>query len=82
MSLATTLLSLLLGIGVFISLALIAGWRSRNRRVVCPETRRPLLVAVDDADEASFAAGRHLRVIDCDRWPEKADCDRDCEHAL
>ncbi len=53
----------------------------RNRMVVtCPETRRPVGVAVDAKHAAlTGAPGRgSLRLTDCTYWPEKQNCGQSC----
>jgi len=55
--------------------------RYRGKWVVtCPETRDPAGVEVDAARVAASAWGGRLdvRLKDCSRWPEKADCGREC----
>ena len=52
-----------------------------TRLVACPETKRPAAVKID-AFRAAFTLfgdepGR-LRLADCSRWPEKADCGQEC----
>ena len=60
-------------------LALVA-MMIRTRRVVCPETGQEVEVRIDSkrAAKAVFT-GQHLRVVECERWPARKDCDRDCE---
>ena len=55
----------------------------RRQMVICPDNGQPAGVACDggSAVKALFVGG-HLRVCDCDRWPEKAGCDRACEKQL
>jgi Na+-transporting methylmalonyl-CoA/oxaloacetate decarboxylase gamma subunit len=57
--------------------------RARRRHVKCPETGRQVEVACDPAQalKATLMDTRQ-RVVDCDRWPERADCDRACEARL
>lgn len=61
--------------------ALRAYLRYRGRGVVvCPETRRPVAVAVD-AKHAALAAAEgsvELRLKNCSRWPERAGCGQEC----
>ena len=52
-----------------------------TRLVACPETKTPAAVKID-ALRAAFTLfgdepGR-LRLADCSRWPEKADCGQEC----
>ena len=51
-----------------------------NRLVTCPETRRPAGVRVAAVEVAEgFLVGRpQLRLSECSRWPERADCGQDC----
>lgn len=76
---------------ILIVLAVAAGigaWRFmrawllyRGRRVVkCPENLRPAGVTVDAGHAAFTALGGHpaLRLSECSRWPERADCGRAC----
>jgi hypothetical protein len=61
-------------------LAFAARWHATNRFAVCPETGTKVKVAVDrdHAGKAVFT-GEHLKVVNCERWPERAGCDRECE---
>jgi hypothetical protein len=55
--------------------------RYRGKWVVtCPETRDSAGVEVDAAHVAATAWGGEprLRLKGCSRWPEKADCGREC----
>ncbi|HHH27960.1 MAG TPA: hypothetical protein ENK57_06405 [Polyangiaceae bacterium] len=74
LSLAIVMLAVLVGA------ALIA---ARKQRVVCPENGQAVDVSCDPrgAVKTVFAGG-HLRVSDCERWPEMAGCDRACEKQL
>lgn len=50
--------------------------RYRGRRIVtCPETRQDAVVR---ADVFHAAASHELRLNDCSRWPEKAECAQSC----
>lgn len=51
-----------------------------ERLVTCPETKRPAAVEVDAhrAARESLAGEPRLRLADCSRWPERADCPQDC----
>lgn len=51
-----------------------------TRVVVCPETRQHVAVEVDARHAAATAAyGQpQLKLHQCTRWPERADCDQDC----
>jgi hypothetical protein len=56
-----------------------------TRVVVCPETRRHVAVEVDAAHAAATADAdgeAELRLSSCTRWPERADCDRDCIYQI
>lgn len=56
---------------------------TRRRFVECPETGTIVRVSVDCRQAAkAVLTRRHLRVVDCERWPERQDCDRSCEHTL
>lgn len=82
---------LILG-AIFIAIALIlsgfAAWRLvgawlkyRGRMVItCPENCRPAGVSVDAGHAAATGFGGHpeFRLSNCSRWPEKADCGREC----
>jgi hypothetical protein len=65
------------------TMAMLAMWRAKHRHTTCPETGRDVEVAVDrkHAAKAVFT-GEHLKVADCERWPERAGCDRGCEKHL
>lgn len=55
--------------------------RYRGKRIVqCPETRRPVGVDVDARHAALHTSGERpeLRLSNCTRWPERADCGQDC----
>lgn len=53
---------------------------SRKARVLCPETRNPAAVRLDTAHavQTFFTNVEELRIRDCERWPERADCQQDC----
>jgi hypothetical protein len=57
-------------------------WRTyRGQRLItCPETRGPAAVEVNARQAAAkaLAGPPRLRLADCSRWPERADCDQDC----
>ena len=55
-----------------------------ERVVVCPETRKYVAVEVDAAYAAATATEEEtaLRLSSCTRWPERADCDRDCVYQI
>jgi hypothetical protein len=81
----------ILGIVVVLAAAVVIGiaayrlgtaWlRYRGERMIaCPENHQPAGVSLD-VRHAAFTALRgdpKLRLSDCSRWPEKADCGRDC----
>ena len=55
--------------------------RFRGRRtVICPETGKPASVRLDATRAAatSVFGTPDLRLTECDRWPERRDCDREC----
>ncbi len=61
---------------------LTAAWfRYRGRMVItCPENERPAGVSVDVRHAAATGLSRapELRLSDCSRWPERADCGQAC----
>lgn len=81
---AGTLYVVLVLVGVaafFVAMALRAYFRYRGTRVVqCPETQQPAAVRLDAAHAAVGAAWdrAELRLEQCSRWPERADCAQDC----
>lgn len=52
----------------------------RRARVLCPETRNPSAVRLDTshAVKTFFTNVEELRISECERWPERADCQQDC----
>ena len=48
--------------------------------VICPETREPTAIEVDATHTAWAVAGGtfDLRLKDCSRWPERANCGQEC----
>lgn len=50
-----------------------------KRLIVCPETKKPeaVEIAVGKGALQAFRAGE-LRLKDCTRWPERADCGQEC----
>jgi hypothetical protein len=48
--------------------------------VICPETREPVAIEVDAKHVAWAVAGGtfELRLKDCSRWPEHANCGQEC----
>ena len=73
---------LLVAFGAVGFLWVLPAWREYwgKRVVTCPETRDPAVVEVDAARVAASAWGGppDIRLKDCSRWPEKADCGQDC----
>lgn len=76
------LTSAIAGTVVYLLLTAALAWaRARGTRLVtCPETGKPAAVAL-----ASFRTGLRApfglapaELARCSRWPEKADCGRDC----
>jgi len=53
-----------------------SGWR----RVTCPENRQPAAVSLDARRAAATGMHGHpdLRLCDCTRWPERANCGHPC----
>lgn len=53
---------------------------SGGRPVVCPENHQPAVVNIDARDAATTVMdGRSdLRLCDCTRWPERANCNEAC----
>jgi hypothetical protein len=60
----------------------LPAWRGyRGKRIVtCPDTRESAAVEVDAARVAASAWGGppDVRLKDCSRWPEKAECGQEC----
>jgi hypothetical protein len=80
----TVLITLALAVGLFIFRA-IPGVRAflhyRGKRVItCPETQKPASVdvAAGEAAVGAFLSEPTLRLKECSRWPEHADCGQDC----
>jgi hypothetical protein len=49
---------------------------ARGARIVeCPETKEPAAVSIS---AAQAAAGGHLTLSECSRWPERQSCGREC----
>lgn len=68
-----------LAVGVI--LAVRTYWKyNRQMLVTCPETGKPAAVHVDAANAVKEVLyGREgLRLDQCSRWPERADCGQDC----
>jgi Protein of unknown function (DUF1761) len=53
-----------------------SGWR----RVTCPENHQPTAVTIDARHAAATGMHGHpdLRLCDCTRWPERAQCGQPC----
>ncbi len=54
------------------------------REVTCPENKQPVTVRVDARYAAATAATGlpKLRLVECARWPERADCEQGCVEQL
>ncbi len=75
-------------LGIIAILAGVAAWRLARiwlkylgRMVItCPENQKPAGVSVDKghALATGIAAGPELRLAQCSRWPERADCGQEC----
>jgi len=62
-------------------LYLVARRRESGDRVTtCPETRKTAVVRLDAGHAAwtDLRGEKELRLESCSRWPEKADCGREC----
>jgi hypothetical protein len=84
LTLLTVLIVLVLAVGLFIFRA-IPGVRAflnyRGKRLItCPESREPAAVdvAAGEAAVGAFLSEPTLRLKECSRWPERADCGQDC----
>ena len=66
----------------FAAWRLLGAWlKYRGPMVItCPENRRPAGVSVDAGHAAATAlsGAPEFRLSDCSRWPERADCGRQC----
>jgi hypothetical protein len=53
---------------------------SGSRLVSCPENQRPGVVSIDarHAAETGIDGSPDLRLSECTRWPERANCDQAC----
>ncbi len=53
---------------------------SGGRPVTCPENQKPAVVGIDlrHAEATVLEASTSLRLCDCTRWPERAECNQDC----
>ena len=53
---------------------------SGSRLVACPENQQPAVVAMDAlrAAETSIDGSPDVRLRECTRWPEHANCGREC----
>lgn len=61
-------------------------WRRTHasRTVMCPENMIGATIRLDSgyAMRAHVAGNPELRVLTCSRWPGRADCGRECLHAV
>jgi hypothetical protein len=56
---------------------------ARQRQVICPENGAPADVRCDGRQAVRSMFGRGGdRVVGCERWPERAGCDRGCERLI
>ena len=66
----------------FAAWRLLGAWlKYRGRMVItCPENQKPAGVSVDARHAAATGLGTEpeFRLSDCSRWPERADCGRQC----
>ena len=80
--LAAILIAIAVILSGFAAWRLLGAWlKYRGRMVItCPENHRPAGVSVDAGHAAATGIGGHpeFRLSDCSRWPEKADCGREC----
>jgi hypothetical protein len=83
----TTAIIFLLVLVVVAIIGLIGGryfgiYRAHKGKMVvqCPETRKTVAVDVDAKHAATHSSDGKpdLRLNDCTRWPERADCGQDC----
>lgn len=53
---------------------------SGSRLVACPQDQQPAAVTIDlhHALSTAIDGPPDLRLCDCTRWPERANCDRAC----
>ena len=78
------LVVIVLGVGLFVVRAVPAVrayLEFRGKRLVtCPETQKPAAidVAAGEAAVGAFLSEPTLRLKECSRWPERADCGQDC----
>ena len=72
-----------IAMAMFAAILTLVAMMFRTRRVVCPETGRDVEVQIDPKHAAKAVfTGEHLRVVDCERWPARKDCDRACEKTV
>ncbi len=80
-------LLLLFLVGTCLLLLLPALWAEQTyhtycegRTVNCPETHAPVSVRLNALRAAwnSLSGSPNLRIADCTRWPERADCGQEC----
>jgi hypothetical protein len=76
---------LLLGVCVLLLIPFLVGMGfyqkfRGSRAVTCPENHQQVAVAFDAMHAALTQLGGrpHLRLAECTRWPERADCDQGC----
>lgn len=52
-----------------------------SRAVICPEIRRQVAVSLDSTHAAvtGLKGVPDVRIADCTRWPERANCGQDCK---
>lgn len=53
---------------------------SGGRPVTCPENQKPAVVGIDlrHAEATVMEGSPRLRLCDCTRWPERAECNQEC----
>jgi hypothetical protein len=70
----------------FAAWRLLGAWLKYRGRIVitCPENRIPAGVSVDARHAAATGLGGQpeFRLSDCSRWPERANCGRECLHQI
>jgi hypothetical protein len=80
--LAAVLIAIAVILSGFAAWRLAGAWlKYRGRMVItCPENQRPAGVLVDAPHAAATGLGGlpEFRLSNCSRWPERADCGREC----
>src|SRR5690349_13038838 len=80
--LAAVLIAIAAILSGFAAWRLVGAWlKYRGRMVItCPENQKPAGVSVDAAHAMATGLGGapEFRLSDCSRWPERADCGRQC----